>query len=88
MSTLPPITDVGRRIQVSIARPSEAAKAAAPYCHPRLNSTELTGEEDRAIVLTVLRDPKRERNGELGQTMSLSACADKADIPDPFFNVR
>jgi hypothetical protein len=37
----------------------EAAKAAAPYCHPRLNSTELRGEEDRAIVLTVLRDPKR-----------------------------
>lgn len=44
--------------QVPREERNDMAKAAAPYCHARLASTELKGDKDRPVVLEVLRDPK------------------------------
>ena len=51
--------------QASTARRLEAAKAAAPFLHPRLNSIDhkVTGEagaETAAIQVTFVRPPKYE----------------------------
>lgn len=42
----------------NLQRRDDMAKAAAPYVHARLASTELKGDKDRPVVLEVLKNPK------------------------------
>lgn len=44
------LTSVYQDITKEESRRIDAAKAAAPYVHARLNSVELTGDEERPLV--------------------------------------
>lgn len=49
------LTSVYRDPQVDEARRIDAAKAAAPYVHAKLNSVELKGDPDNPIALEEVR---------------------------------